>query len=164
MILKYWKSVDNLKLIGILLINAASVVTGLAYLYKIKEKCLISSELISMADLMSAELSFSADSTKRIVARLASEPSLSHLTFLRELDFENINISTPLNASDNEMINLLFKELGKSDVFSTIALIGSFREGMQISNKKYEEYYASHYKLCIAFGVLGGLAVSVILV
>lgn len=117
-----------------------------------------------MADLMCAELSFSASSTEKIISRLAAEPSLSHLYFLKEIDFENISIKTPLDSSDNEQINLLFKELGKSDVESTVALINSFRESMQLSHKKYEENYRSHYKLCIAFGVLGGLAVTVILV
>ena len=69
-----------------------------------------------------------------------------------------------MDSSDKEQINLLFRELGKSDVESTVALINSFRESMQLSNKKYEEYYRSHYKLCIAFGILGGLAVTVVLV
>lgn len=153
-----------MKIIGIILINIASVFTGLTYLFKLKEKCSVSSELITMADLMCAELSFSASSTEKIISRLAAEPSLSHLYFLKEIDFENISIKTPLDSSDNEQINLLFKELGKSDVESTVALINSFRESMQLSHKKYEEYYRSHYKLCIAFGVLGGLAVTVILV
>lgn len=153
-----------MKIIGIILINIASVFTGLTYLFKLKEKCSVSSELITMADLMCAELSFSASSTEKIISRLAAEPSLSHLYFLKEIDFENISIKTPLDSSDNEQINLLFKELGKSDVESTVALINSFRESMQLSNKKYEENYRSHYKLCIAFGVLGGLAVTVILV
>ncbi|MCI6245788.1 MAG: stage III sporulation protein AB [Eubacterium sp.] len=153
-----------MKIIGIILINIASVFTGLTYLFKLKEKCSVSSELITMADLMCAELSFSASSTEKIISRLAAEPSLSHLYFLKEIDFENISIKTPLDSSDNEQINLLFKELGKSDVESTVALINSFRESMQLSHKKYEENYRSHYKLCIAFGVLGGLAVTVILV
>lgn len=153
-----------MKIIGIILINIASVFTGLTYLFKLKEKGSVSSELITMADLMCAELSFSASSTEKIISRLAAEPSLSHLYFLKEIDFENISIKTPLDSSDNEQINLLFKELGKSDVESTVALINSFRESMQLSHKKYEENYRSHYKLCIAFGVLGGLAVTVILV
>ena len=153
-----------MKIIGIILINIASVFTGLTYLFKLKEKCSVSSELITMADLMCAELSFSASSTEKIISRLAAEPSLSHLYFLKDIDFENISIKTPLDSSDNEQINLLFKELGKSDVESTVALINSFRESMQLSHKKYEENYRSHYKLCIAFGVLGGLAVTVILV
>lgn len=153
-----------MKIIGIILINIASVFTGLSYLFRLKEKCSVSSELITMADLMCAELSFSASSTEKIISRLAAEPSLSHLYFLKEIDFENISIKTPLDSSDNEQINLLFKELGKSDVESTVALINSFRESMQLSHKKYEENYRSHYKLCIAFGVLGGLAVTVILV
>ena len=153
-----------MKIIGIILINIASVFTGLTYLFKLKEKCSVSSELITMADLMCADLSFSASSTEKIISRLAAEPSLSHLYFLKEIDFENISIKTPLDSSDNEQINLLFKELGKSDVESTVALINSFRESMQLSHKKYEENYRSHYKLCIAFGVLGGLAVTVILV
>ena len=153
-----------MKIIGIILINIASVFTGLTYLFKLKEKCSASWELITMANLMCAELSFSASSTEKIISRLAAEPSLSHLYFLKEIDFENISIKTPLDSSDKEQINLLFKELGKSDVESTVALINSFRESMQLSNKKYEEYYRSHYKLCIAFGVLGGLAVTVILV
>lgn len=131
---------------------------------KIKERCIIAAELIEMAELMAVELSYSADNSRKIIRRLGSESSLSHLSFLKNIDMENISIATALDTADNERINLLFNNLGKTDVHSMLEIIGLFKENMRISKERYDEYYKSHSRLYIAFGVLGGLAVSIMLI
>lgn len=146
------------------MINLASACAGVFYAMKLFERCRIASQLIQMADMMAVELSFSADNSKKIIRKLCSESSLSQLTFLKEIDLENINIKTGLSTADDEKVNMLFKSLGSTDVASMLKIIDSFKESMSASRQRYEEYRKSHSRLYIAFGILGGLAVSIVLV
>lgn len=153
-----------MKYIGIILINFATISAGIAYLHKIRERCLIASELLQMADLMSVELSFSADTSKKIIRKLSNERTLVHLGFLKNINLENIDITTGLSSTDNEKVNALFRILGSTDIKSMIKIIDSFKENMAVSKSKYDEYYKSHSRLCLAFGILSGLAVTVVLI
>ncbi len=146
------------------MINLASACAGVFYAMKLSQRCRIASQLIQMADMMAVELSFSADHSKKIIRKLCSESSLSQLTFLKEIDLENINIKTGLSTADDEKVNMLFKSLGSTDVASMLKIIDSFKESMSASRQRYEEYRKSHSRLYIAFGILGGLAVSIVLV
>ena len=112
---------------------------------------------------MAVELSFSSDNSRKIVNRLRKEQSLSRLTFLNDIDFENINIKTGLNPSDDEKVNMLFKSLGSTDVQSMLKIINTFKESISASLCGYTDYSKSHSRLFTAFGVLGGLAVSIML-
>ena len=77
---------------------------------------------------------------------------------------ESRHIKTELDKEDNERINFLFKNIGKTDTASMLSLIETFRQNMQLSRNKYEEYYKSHSRLYIAFGVFGSLAVTLVLI
>lgn len=153
-----------MKYLGLILLNIASIAAGFSFANKLKRKCIVSREIVEMCTLMSVELGFSASDSKRIVSRLSNEPSLSHLDFLNGFDFENIEIKTELDSVDNERLNLLFKNLGKTDSQSMLDLIEAFKSNMRQSVKKYEEYYKSHARLCIAFGVFGGLTLSLVII
>lgn len=146
------------------MINIASAFAGVFYAMKLSERCAIASQLIQMADMMAVELSFSADNSRKIIKKLCREESLSRLHFLKDIDFENVNIKTGLSAADDEKVNMLFKSLGSTDVASMLKIINSFKESISESRKKYEEYRRSHSRLYIAFGILGGLAVSIVLI
>lgn len=146
------------------MINIASAFAGVFYAMKLSERCAIASQLIQMADMMAVELSFSADNSRKIIKKLCREESLSRLHFLKDIDLENINIKTGLSAADDEKVNMLFKSLGSTDVASMLKIINSFKESISESRKKYEEYRRSHSRLYIAFGILGGLAVSIVLI
>lgn len=117
-----------------------------------------------MCNFMEIELGFSVNNSKDIVNHLMNEPSLSHLEFLKDMNFEAINIHTELDFVHNERINALFNNLGKSDVDSMLSLISSFRAYMIDVCRKYEEYYKTHARLYIAFGLLGGAAVSLMFI
>lgn len=137
---------------------------GISFVFKLKRKCIISRELLEMCDLMAIEFSYSVSESTKIIKRLSSEPSLSHLTFLKNFDFENINILTELSQIDNERINNLFKNIGKIDANSMLELLSSFKMNMAESNKSYEEYYKTHSRLYMVFGVFGGIVVSLVLI
>ena len=87
-----------------------------------------------------------------------------HLDYLNDLSLENIAIKTELDKEDNDRINFLFKNIGKTDSASMLSLIKAFKQNMQMSRKKYEDYYKSHSRLYIAFGIFGSLAVTLVLI
>ncbi len=113
---------------------------------------------------MAIELEFSVNETGKIIKRLCNEPTLLHLDFLNDLSLENIAIKTELDKEDNDRINFLFKNIGKTDSASMLSLIEAFKQNMQMSRKKYEDYYKSHSRLYIAFGIFGSLAVTLVLI
>lgn len=153
-----------MKYLGIILLNLSWGAAGFSLAAKMKRRCIISSELIEMCSLIAIELEFSVNESEKIIKRLCAEPSLSHLKFLRNFDFEKIDIKTELDNSDNERINLLFKNMGKTDAASMLELLEMFKINMVSSRKHYEEYYKNHCKLYIAFGILGSLAVTLVLI
>lgn len=117
-----------------------------------------------MCSLIAIELEFAVNETGRIIRRLSSEPTLSHLKFLQDFNLENIHIKTELDEEDNERLNFLFLNMGKTDSASMLNLIEAFKQNMQISRKKYEDYYKSHSRLYVAFGIFGSLAVTLVLI
>lgn len=153
-----------MKYLGIILLNLSWIAAGFSNSFKLKRKCIVAGELVEMCSLMAIELEFSVNETGRIISRLCREPTLSHLKFLNNLSLENIDIKTELDKEDNERINFLFKNIGKTDTASMLSLIETFRQNMQLSRNKYEEYYKSHSRLYIAFGVFGSLAVTLVLI
>lgn len=153
-----------LKLLGLLLINIVFTAAGAYYAHKTKERCETARQLIQMADMMAVELSFSADNSFKIIKTLKKEKSLSRLAFLNDIDLENIDIKTGLSPADDEKVNSLFKSLGSTDVKSMLKIIDSFKESISASLSGYCDYSRSHSRLFLAFGILGGLAVSIMLV
>jgi len=133
-------------------------------LQKLKNKYIICCELIEMCNLMSIEINYFYNDTRKIIRNLSAEPALSHLTFLKSIDLENIHIKTELDDSENEKINSLFKMLGSTDAASMMNMIHAFKAAVQESKVKYYGYFQSHGKLYIAFGFFGGIVVSIILV
>lgn len=130
---------------------------------KLKNKYIICSELIEMSNLMSIEIGYFSNDTVKIISNLCNEPSLSHLKFLKNIDLENIHINTELSDTENEKINSLFKMLGSADSDSTIEMVNSFKASMEESKNRYLNYFKSHSRLYIAFGIFGGIAVSIVL-
>lgn len=153
-----------MKFLGIILLNLCWAAAGVSCAYRLKRKCLISKELIEMCELMAIELEFSARESGRIVKRLCNEPTLSHLDFLKSIDFENVDIKTELDAEDNDRINFLFENIGKTDTTSMLGLIEGFKQNMELSRKRYDEYYKNHARLYVMFGIFGGFAITLVLI
>ncbi len=149
-----------MKYLGIILLNLSWIAAGFSNSYKLKRKCCISSELIERRKRKNRR----ARKTGKIIKRLCNEPTLLHLDFLNDLSLENIAIKTELDKEDNDRINFLFKNIGKTDSASMLSLIEAFKQNMQMSRKKYEDYYKSHSRLYIAFGIFGSLAVTLVLI
>lgn len=131
---------------------------------KLKNKYIICCELLEMCNLMSLEIGYYSNDTKSVISNLSNEPALSHLSFLKTYNPENISIKTDLSESENEKINALFRILGTTDSDSMLDVINSFSKSIEESKEKYLSNFKSRSRLCIAFGVLGGMAVSILLV
>ena len=58
--------------------------------YKTRVRCETARQLIIMADMLAADLSYSADDSRSIIRRLACEKALARLTFLKDMDIEII--------------------------------------------------------------------------
>ncbi len=153
-----------MKYAGLLFVNAACAFTGVFAALRLREKSRISRLLIEMADMIETMLSFSAEDSVKIVRALSNERTLSELYFLKNMDFENITVLTCLDESDNERTALLFKMLGSTDVQSMIKNLEAYKAGMELSARKYDEYCKSHAKLFVAFGMLGGLFLTVLVI
>ena len=121
-------------------------------------------ELVDMCALLAIELEFSVNESGKIIRRLSNEPTLSHLSFLKNINLENVDIKTELDSDDNERINFLFQNIGKTDSDSMLNLLKAFKQNMTESRKRYDEYYKNHAKLYVAFGVFGGLALTLVLI
>ena len=117
-----------------------------------------------MCNLMSIEIGYFSNDTKSVVNNLSKEPALSHLKFLKSYDPENIEIKTDLSESENEKLCVLFRVLGTTDSASMLDMINSFSKTIEDSKEKYLGNFKSHSRLYIAFGVFGGMAVSILLV
>lgn len=113
---------------------------------------------------MSIEIGYFSNDTKSVVKNLSNEPALSHLKFLKSYDPENVEIKTDLSDSENEKLNALFRVLGTTDSASMLNMIHSFGKSIEESKEKYFGNFKSHGRLYIAFGVFGGMAVSILLV
>lgn len=153
-----------MKLIGIILLNLCWAAAGVSCAYRLRRKCLISKELIEMSELIAIELQFSAQESGRIIKRLCDEPTLSHLSFLKAIDLENVDIKTELNKEDNERVNFLFENIGKTDISSMLDLVEAFKQNMKQSKKSYDEYYKNRARLYVMFGIFGGLAITLVLI
>ena len=153
-----------MKLAGLLFVNAACAFAGVFAALRLREKSRVARLLIEMADMMQSMLSFCAADSVKIIHTLSRESTLSELTFLKNMDFENIAVSTCLDESDNERTALLFKMLGSTDVPSMMKSIDAYKAGMELSARKYEEYCKSHAKLFVAFGVLSGMLLTVLVI
>lgn len=149
---------------GIILLNLCWAAAGFNSAYKLKKKCTVAKELVEMCSLMAIELEFSVNESGKIIRRLSNEPTLSHLAFLKNINFENIDIKTELDGEDNERINFLFENIGKTDSESMLNLLENFKQNMTESRKRYDEYYKNHARLYVAFGIFGGLAITLVLI
>lgn len=136
---------------------------GLTLSEKLRKKCVVCAQLIEMCNIISIELGCSLSDSGKIIERLKGETALKSLGFLQSFDFELIDIKTPLDAQDNERLNLLFSELGKTDCDTMLNLTEAFRLNMCESKKRYDEYYKTHSRLYIALGFLSGIGVSLVL-
>lgn len=83
---------------------------------------------------------------------------------LRGFDFSLSPSSSPLNAQDRHRVSEFLDSIGLYDAEGQQHLADEFTGYFKMLKKQYQDYYNSHYRLYIAFGIFSGILVSVLLV
>ena len=142
---------------------ASSTGIGVIFSKRLKEKCLICSELASFCDSMLIDLEYSVTPVTDLVNKLKG--SYRHIDFLNyECIINRTDISTPLSKAENGEISCFLNSLGKSDVKAQIKLVSGFREYIKAVEEKYSEEYSRYSKIYLSFGFFGGVILSLILI
>ena len=165
-----------MKLIGILMIIISCSFIGINEADKLKIKCDILNQIISMIKQIKIQLNYCVPTTREIVSDL-KDKDFSYLYFVKKC-FENYDnlpfdilwkdevekCSLPINKEDILMLISFGKSLGTTDVDGQIELCNSFIQKFQISLDKYTLEKEKKSKLYISLGVLLGVGVSIILI
>ena len=113
--------------------------------------------VLYMGEKILLMLNTTSPETDEIIRRLKDDERLC------EIDFDNGFISSPLDKRENTMLKELFEILGKYDIKSQVNYINEFIGFFKLSRQRYEEYYSSHYKLYLVFGLFSGVLVCILL-
>ena len=103
-------------------------------------------------------ISSTTPETEEIFHQLMNDERLKKFDF--DLNVENI----PLSTEEYNRIKDFFAALGRYDVDCQLRYINEFIGYYKMLKQQYQEYYASHHKLYIAFGVLSGMVISIFLI
>lgn len=114
--------------------------------------------LIYIGERISLMLSSTTPETEEIFHQLMNDERLKKFDF--DLNVENI----PLSTEEYNRIKDFFAALGRYDVDCQLRYINEFIGYYKMLKQQYQEYYASHHKLYIAFGVLSGMVISIFLI
>ena len=83
---------------------------------------------------------------------------------LKNFDLTLNGSSSPLPSKENERSKTLLSTLGKYELEAQINYINQYLGYFKMLRQQYQDYYNSHYKLYLAFGLFSGVLVSVLLI
>lgn len=129
----------------------------MAVSFKKKQLSYIDS-LIYIAQKMQLMLSSTAPETEEILSELKKDDRLN------EFDFELSDKNCPLSSSENDRTKLLFNTVGKYDLDCQLSYINAYIGYFKMLKQEYQNYYNSHYKLYLVFGLFSGILISVLLI
>lgn len=112
--------------------------------------------VIYMGEKILLMLNTTSPETEEIITILKEDDRLL------KIDFNNF-YSSPLSKKENQMIEEVFKILGRYDINSQVNYINEFIGFFKISKQEYEEYYKNHYKLYAVFGLFSGILICILL-
>ena len=83
---------------------------------------------------------------------------------LKNFDLTLNSSSSPLPSKENERSKMLLNTVGKYDLDAQINYINQYLGYFKMLRQQYQDYYNTHYKLYLAFGLFSGVLVSVLLI
>lgn len=125
--------------------------------YKRKQISYIDS-LIYIGEKILLMLSSTSPETEEIMNDLMCDARL------KNFDFTLKNENSPLPPEENDRSRLLFNTVGKYDIDCQISYINQYLGYFKMLRQQYQDYYNSHYKLYLVFGLFTGVLVSVLLI
>lgn len=163
-----------MKLIGAVLLITATTMTGIYFSEKLKMRCEIAKELITMSELIEIEMNYNMTDLEDVFKKLPKCSDFKYLHFLNNIDcnmpfYKSFCKSLEYCKSDIcEKDLLLLKDfvlfLGSTDIDTQISYIESYRYKMKKRLEFYENEEKRLSKLCVSFGVLGGMAAAIIFI
>ena len=126
-------------------------------------KILICSELTALCDSLLLDLEYRRTPAKELLETALNSEKARHLSFIpSDCLSVKTGIASPLSDRENEEISGFLYSLGKTDVYSQIRLISSFRDYISSSQRAYTEKYGKDSKLYVSFGLFFGIVFSLI--
>lgn len=83
---------------------------------------------------------------------------------LKNFDLSLNSSSSPLPSKENDRSKMLLSTVGKYDLDAQINYINQYLGYFKMLRQQYQDYYNTHYKLYLAFGLFSGVLVSVLLI
>lgn len=114
--------------------------------------------LIYLGNRISLLLGSTMPDTQEIISILKNDSRLNGF------DFSLNQAKMPLNPCDREKIINLFNSIGMYDADTQILIANEFTGYFKMLKKQYQDYYDTHYRLYIIFGLFSGIMVSVLLI
>ncbi|MDE5984108.1 MAG: stage III sporulation protein AB [Eubacterium sp.] len=114
--------------------------------------------LIYIAQKIQLMLSSTSPETDEIMSELKNDDRL------KNFDFELLDKNCPLSPTENDRSKLLFDTVGKYDLDCQLSYIDQYIGYFKMLKQEYQDYYNSHYKLYLVFGLFSGVLISVLLI
>lgn len=114
--------------------------------------------LIYIGEKILLMLGSTSPETEEIMKELENDERLNNF------DLSLSSSSSPLPPKENERSRLLINTVGKYELSAQINYINQYLGYFKMLRQQYQDYYNSHYKLYLVFGLFSGVFVSVLLI
>lgn len=151
-----------MKLIGLVGIVLTSLCIGWQKVIDCKQQIAICDSLIGLCNELSADLSYRQTPIIDVVTGYLRNTRIDFID--EECFYHKEKVNSILSSTENERISQFIYSLGKSDISSQNKLIESFKLYMEESKDRYKSKYSSKSRVYLAFGLCGGLTVSLLLI
>ncbi len=115
-------------------------------------------KLIYIGEKILLMLGSTSPETEEIMRELENDERL------KNFDLSLSPSTSPLPIKENERSRLLLSTLGRYELSSQINYINQYLGYFKMLRQQYQDYYNSHYKLYLVFGLFSGVFVSVLLI
>lgn len=131
---------------------------GIMAVKRLKERINYTDMLIYIGKRISLLMTSTLPETEEIMTILKTDSRL------KNFDFNLKKAFIPLEIADKERVLNFFADIGLYNSEDTKRIADEFSGYFGILKEQYQEYYNSHYRLYIIFGVFIGILVSVLLI
>ncbi|MCH5320382.1 MAG: hypothetical protein J1E36_01370 [Eubacterium sp.] len=147
-----------MKITGMVMIILFSFSLGLTAMRFKKRQIDYIDSLIYIGEKILLMLGSTSPETEVIMRELENDERL------KNFDLSLNSSSSPLPSKENDRSKMLLSTVGKYDLDAQINYINQYLGYFKMLRQQYQDYYNTHYKLYLAFGLFSGVLVSVLLI
>ncbi len=145
--------------------STAGLAVGMFFARPLKEKRDFYEELLGFANAVAADMSFRQDGVRAVSSGFAKNCK-SKLKAILEA-YSQAPMSVPeikfLDSAENTTVSDFFSRLGKSDVITQQAEIERSKAEISERLNFYKNKFSTRYPMAIKLGLLGGIALGIIM-